>query len=692
MNFTIAHASMTRLRLRVAQRGYGNHVFVAIQKTLGAVPGIEEAKASARTGSITLRSNDRTALETALRALVNFDETTAPRSIDCERQEASPPRLLPMLMTRYLVPPVIRPLLTLWRALPYIGRGLVQLGKTRLNVEVLDAAAIGVSLLRRDFLSASTIIFLLAVGDVLADWTRRKSRQKLAEELAMRVDTVWIREEGKEKAIPFSELQKDQVVVVRSGTAIPVDGPVLEGEALVNESAMTGESLGVLRKAGSFVYAGTVVEEGELLVRVRDKGDATRIQSILQFIDSSEELKAGIQSHAEHMADAIVPYSFGLSLATFLLTGNLMKASSALMVDYSCAIKLATPLAILAAMREGASRGVLFKGGRFLETMGKADTIVFDKTGTLTEARPDITAVIPFEGRTERDVLRLAACLEEHFPHPVARAVVHCAEKRDVKHHEMHAKVSYIAAHGIVSTVGEDRVVIGSRHFLAEDEQVDLSSAEAVEMDAAQKGHSLLYLGVGGRLAGVLCVSDPIRPEAAGVLRRLRAAGFTRQVMLTGDGKHTAATVAAQLGITEFAAQILPHQKAEYIKKLQAEGCTVVMVGDGINDSPAMALADVGVAVQDGTDLAREVSDVMLQGHGIGGLLLARELSVRSMGRIRANFAAIVAGNSLLLGLGLFGTLMPASSALFHNLLTVLVSGNSLRRMLPPGAAEITEG
>lgn len=682
---------MTRVRLRVAQRGYDSHVFVAIQKTLGAVPGIEGAKASARTGSITLRSNDRTALENALRALVNFDETAVPRSIGCEREEEHPPRLLPMLLTRYLAPPVIRPLLTLWRALPYIGRGLAQLGKTRLNVEVLDAAAIGVSLLRRDFLSASTIIFLLAVGDVLADWTRRKSRQKLAEELAMRVDTVWIREEGKEKAIPFSELQKDQVVVVRSGTAIPVDGPVLEGEALVNESAMTGESLGVLRKAGSFVYAGTVVEEGELLVQVRDKGDATRIQSILQFIDSSEELKAGIQSRAEHMADAIVPYSFGLSLATFLLTGNLIKASSALMVDYSCAIKLATPLAILAAMREGASRGVLFKGGRFLETMGSADTIVFDKTGTLTEARPSITAVIPFEGRTERDVLRLAACLEEHFPHPVAKAVVHCAEERDVKHHEMHAKVSYIAAHGIVSTVGEDRVVIGSRHFLAEDERVDLSPAEAVEADAARKGHSLLYLGVGGRLAGVLCVSDPIRPEAADVLRRLRAAGFTRQVMLTGDGRHTAATVAAQLGITEFAAQILPHQKAEYIKKLQAEGRTVVMVGDGINDSPAMALADVGVAVQDGTDLAREVSDVMLQGHGIGGLLLARELAVRSMGRIRVNFAAIIAGNSLLLGLGLFGVLMPASSALFHNLLTVLVSGNSLRRMLPPGAAEITE-
>ncbi len=686
MDISIAHVSGGRVRVRVRKEQRAAHVFEAARCMLAALPGLGGVRVSPRTGSIVLFSLERLALETALRALVAFEAAAVPLPPAPKDREDNPARrLLPMLATRYLAPPLIRPFITLWRALPYFARGLAELSKTKLNVEVLDAAAIGVSLLRRDFLSASTIIFLLAVGDVLAEWTRRKSRQKLAEELALRVDTVWVRDNGEERAIPFSELQRGQSVVVRSGTAIPVDGPVLGGEALVNESAMTGEPLGVLRKAGHSVYAGTVVEEGEILVQVREKGDGTRIQSILQFIDTSEELKAGIQSQAERMADAIVPFSFGLSLGTFALTGNLMKASSALMVDYSCAIKLATPLAILAAMREGAGRGVLFKGGRFLELMAKADTIVFDKTGTLTESRPAITGISPFGGHSETEVLRLAACLEEHFPHPVAKAVVRCAEERDVKHREMHATVTYIAAHGIVSTVGGERVVIGSRHFLAEDEHVDVAEAGPVERAAARKGHSLLYLAMGGKLIGVLQVSDPVRPEAAGVLRRLREAGFTRQVMLTGDGALTAATVARQLGITEYVAQVLPHQKAEYVKKLRDEGRIVVMVGDGINDSPAMSLADVGVAVRDGTDLAREVADVMLQGHGIGGLLLARELAARGLGRIRANFGAIVGGNTLLLGLGLFGALMPASSALLHNLLTVAVSGNSLRRLLPPG-------
>ncbi|MDR2826338.1 MAG: heavy metal translocating P-type ATPase [Deltaproteobacteria bacterium] len=675
-----------RIRLSINPEDLNNCLGAALERELAGISGLDSFRVSTRTGSIILRSSDGQALEAALRMLVFFDESTVDRSMENEKGqggEPPPPGALTLLISRFLMPPILRPILTLWKALPFFSLGLSKLFKGRLSVEVLDAAAIGTSLLRRDFASASTIILLLGIGESLAYWTRKKSRQTLTEQLALTVDSVWIEEDGKEKLIPYAELCTGQLVVVRAGGAIPVDGYVRGGEALVNESSMSGEPLAVRRAAGSYVYAGTVIEEGQILVAVDAKGDATRIQSIVRFIDSSELLKAGIQSKAEHLADAIVPFSFGISLLAFLLTGSLLKASSALMVDYSCAIKLATPLTILAAIREGAGRGVLFKGGRFIEGMAEADTIVFDKTGTLTEARPSVTRVIPFAGRTENEVLCLAACLEEHFPHPVAHAVVFCAKERKLSHSEMHSQVNYISAHGISSTVEGEKVIIGSRHFVADDEQVDVSLALKAEEEAARNGASLLYLAVGGILSAVLCVSDPVRPEAANSLRALRSAGFSRLIMLTGDNRQSAAFAAERLGINDFEAQLLPHGKADYISGLKDGGHVVVMVGDGINDSPAMSLADVGVSMLDGADLARETADITLQNQGLQGLLLARELSVRVMRRIRTNFAVIVTGNSILLTLGLFGIFTPALSALAHNLLTVLVSANSVRSLLP---------
>jgi len=501
----------------------------------------------------------------------------------------------------------------------------------------------------------------------------------------LRVDRIWVRRDGREEMIPYQELDAGDQVIIRSGSSVPIDGVVVEGTASVNESSMTGEPLAVMRTEGSSVYAGTVVEDGELYVRPTKIGADTRMQQIVRFIENTEQMKAGIQGRFERMADRAVPFTFGLAGLVMLFTGNLTRAASVLLVDYSCALRLATPLAILSAMNEGVRHRVMVKGGRFLETLSTVDTVVFDKTGTLTQSRPDVAYVVPAEGYTEDEVLRLSACLEEHFPHPVAKALVHCAERRSLHHAEEHTEVEYVVAHGIASKWRGKRVLLGSRHYISQDEGVDVSPMGECISDLSEKGCSLLYLAVDGNLAGIIAMEDPLRFESRELVEKLYHMGISHVLMLTGDDKRTAAAVAGRLGIKEFRAQVLPEDKARVISELKKEGRVVLMIGDGINDSPALSAADVGVTLREGADLAREVADVVLMGGALDDLLVALSLGKGVMQRIQCNFAATMTLNSLFLAGSLFGLLQPGLSAILHNLTTFGVCMNAMRSALPKG-------
>jgi len=575
-------------------------------------------------------------------------------------------------------------------SVPYLKRCLDSLTHGRLDVDALDGTAIAVSLLRRDFRTVGLLTLLLGFGDALERYTQKRSLENLASHLALQVDKVWVRREGADMLIPFQELDESDLVTVRDGTVIPVDGVVAEGVASVNESSLTGEALGVMRTVGSSVYAGTVVEAGELFIRPTSIGRDTRMQQIVRFVENAEQLKAGIQARYEKLADRAVPFTFALAGLVFLATRNLARAASVLLVDYSCALRLATPLAILSAMNEGVGHKVMVKGGRFLESLSRVDTVVFDKTGTLTQSRPEVACVIPVtqeQGGSaavqgEEEVLRLAACLEEHFPHPVAKAVVHAAEERGLQHAEEHAEVEYVVAHGIASQWRGRRVLLGSRHYISQDEGVDVSHLEETVAELAGQGFSLLYLAVDGVLAGIIAMRDPIRPESAALIARLREMGVSHVMMLTGDDERTASAVARSLGITEYRSQVLPEDKALVIRELKEAGRTVLMLGDGINDSPALSCADVGVTLRDGSDLAREVADVVLMGGSLNELVTALELGRGTMRRIHGNFVATMGLNSLFLAGGLVGLLRPGLSAVLHNLTTLGVSLNAMRPAL----------
>lgn len=591
--------------------------------------------------------------------------------------------LMRFLFVRPFLPFKLRVASSVMGALPFLRKGLASLLQGKLNVDVLDAAAIGVSLLRRDFRTVTVLTLLLGLGEALEYWTRRRSMASLTESLALNVDTAWVLADGVETSVPLSDVREGDLVVVRDGGSIPVDGIVEDGEAVVNQASMTGEPLGVPRSRGAAVYSGTVVEQGHLVIRATHVGDGTRLKQVVRFIEESEALKAGIQGKFERMADMAVPFTFALAGLVWLITRNPMQAASVLLVDYSCALRLATPLAVLAAMREGARHGVVIKGGRFLEALSEADTVVFDKTGTLTNASPRVVEVIPAAGHERDEVLRLAACLEEHFPHPVARAVVRCAQEEGLQHEEEHAQVEYVVAHGIASTLYGKAVRVGSRHYIECDEGIDLSPLEA-EIDAqARMGRSLLYLAIDGKLAGFLAIEDPLRPECPQVLRQLEELGFRRILMLTGDDERTARAVAGKLGLKEYRAQVLPADKADVIADLTAQGCKVLMVGDGINDAPALSASHVGVAMCDGADLAREVANVLLTRPDLSGLITARLLGRATLRRIHINFAATMLLNSLFLAGGLFMVLTPGVSALLHNLTTLGVTLNAMRPHLP---------
>ncbi len=704
MHFVIVHeirGSVGRLRAR-SLTIISNHSAKKIEEALSLVQGIAQVSINPRSGSVLFYYESLEARTKVLEILC-VEDTTSPQGFSSTALElvghavALPTKMskFPLLgpLLRYFVlrpflPPWLRIILSIKSALPHLIQGVSSLLRGKINVELLDATAIGISLIRRDFRTVSMLTFLLGLGEALETWTRHNSRQGLAESLALDVDNVWVRHEDTEVRIPFSELTLEHEVIVRTGSVIMVDGTVVDGEGVINQASMTGEPQGVVRTAGSSVFAGTVVEEGYIVVRPTSLASETRLQKIIDFIEDSQSLKADIESRAMRMADAAVPFTFLLSGLVYLITRDPIRASSVLLVDYSCALRLATPLAILATMREGASRGVLIKGGVFLEALAEADTIVFDKTGTLTEAKPQVAEVVACGDNDPKEILRLAACMEEHFPHPVARAIVREAEYQDLKHEEEHGEVEYVVAHGIASRLYGERVLLGSRHYIRDDENIDISALEPQMERLIAEGYSLLYLAKGGELAGIIAIRDTVRPEAIDVINKLKESGIKRVVMLTGDDKRAAKNMADYLGITEYHAGILPVDKAQIVQELQAQGAKVIMVGDGVNDAPALSMANVGVSLRDGTDLAKEVADVVLLESNLHSIVVARQLGQKVVQRIKGNFVANMSLNSAFLGLSLFGIISPTLSAILHNVTTVGVTLNATRPHLPAVHAE----
>jgi len=581
---------------------------------------------------------------------------------------------------KFFIPAPARILITVFDALRYWKKGLKALQSKELNVDVLDAASILASVLQGSFRTAASIMMMLRTSELLEDYTRKRARQSLTESLALHVDCVWIIHNGKKIYTPISQVNVGDIIHVHAGSVIPLDGEISGGEALVNEASMTGEPHGVMRTKGHSVYAGMVVEEGSLELRVKALAGDTRIQNILTLIDNSESLKAEIQSKAEKLADTIVPFSFLAAAGTLILTGSTTRATSVLTVDYSCAIKLTTPICVISAMHEAAKHRILVKGGKYLEVYANADTIVFDKTGTLTVACPHVAKVIAFGGLSREYALRTAACLEEHFPHSVARAIVKQAEAENLKHNEDHAEPEYIVAHGISSKMQDKRVLIGSWHFITEDEGVIVTDDEKAIIEAESENFSKIFLAIDGRLAGMICLDDPVRVEAQAVLNELKQLGLERIIMLTGDSETAAKVACEKLGITEYYAGVSPEGKAEIVSGLKEQGSTVIMVGDGINDSLALSRADVSVAMKDGSDIAKEIADITLLSENLNGLLTLRHMSRDTFRRIHSNYRNIVAFNSALLLLGAFGVIPPSTSALLHNASTMLLCGVSMKR------------
>lgn len=627
-------------------------------------------------------------LSTIRNVLQNISRTSTSASDRKDELDFAP--LVRWVIVRPILPILVNIANAVLGAIPYLLKGIKELAHGRLNVEVLDATAIGISLLRRDFKTAGLVVLLLGLGEMLERYTRKKSMDSLADQLALKVDQVWIRRNGVILEIALKDLQEDDVVVVHAGNTIPVDGVVVAGDASVNQATMTGEAIPVHRTLGGTVFAGTVIEDGEIDIRPTGLGDETRLNQIIRFIENSEQSKANLQGKAERLADAIVPYNFALAALIFILTRDLTRTASILLVDYSCALRLSTPLAILTAMKHGIMKGTLIKGGRYLEALSEVDTVVFDKTGTLTQATPKLSDIIPLDKTKSSDeILCLAACLEEHFPHPVSHAIVNAAKEKELAHfNEVHdAEVKYIVAHGICSTVDGVKVLIGSKHFIEEDEGIDVQIGEKAVDRLAREGKSILYMAYDGRLIGVLGITDPLREEAVEVITALRARGIKHIVMLTGDDNKTAKTVASKLGIDDYRAQVLPSEKADYVQMLKEQGAKVLMVGDGINDSPALSCSDVGITLQDGSAIAQEVADVVLTKNSLKDLPVAIDLSRMTMKRIKTNFTLSVGLNSIFMLGGLTGLLMPATGAVLHNMTTIGVCLNAMRSPMPVTSA-----
>ena len=584
---------------------------------------------------------------------------------------------------KWLLPAPIRAIYTTVVSVKYIWKGIQTLAQGKIEVPVLDATAIGVSMLRGDYGTAGSVMFLLGVGELLEEWTHKKSVGDLARSMSLNVGKVWLKKDGQEILVPSEKIVAGDEIVVHMGNLIPFDGEVSNGEGMVNQASLTGESVPVRRTLGSVVYAGTVLEEGELTILVKQTGGSSRYEKITAMIEESEKLKSGLESKAEHLADRLVPYSLGGTALTYLLTRNATKALSILMVDFSCALKLAMPISVLSAIREANQHKITVKGGKFLEAVAEADTIVFDKTGTLTKAQPTVAEVVSFsETKSPDELLRIAACLEEHFPHSMAKAVVDAAKEKHLDHEEMHSKVEYIVAHGISTTINGEKAIIGSYHFVFEDENSIILEGMEEKFRHLPEEYSHLYLALEGVLAAVICIEDPLRPEAAEIIRQLKKAGLKKIVMMTGDSERTAKAIAKKVGVDEYYAEVLPEDKANFVEKEKAEGRKVIMIGDGINDSPALSAADVGIAISEGAEIAREIADITVAADDLAEILVLRMLSNRLMKRIHRNYRFIVTFNAGLILLGVGGILQPTTSALLHNTSTLYIGLKSMGNLL----------
>ncbi len=686
MKATIVHESRGRMRLRLRQKTMTFRQADLLETWLKAQSWTKEAVVHERTCCVIVAyAGER---ETVLSAIGGFTWTKAEESVTLpshsirelnrEFQEKLVGKVLMKGAAALFLPAPLRVARVIWHMAPFLHKGFRCLSRGKIKVELLDALSIGISVGRRDFGTAGMVMFLLEIGELLEDWTRKKSVADLAESLSLHVDRVWLKTEADEVLTPIGQIQPGDWVVVRAGGVIPLDGVVVEGEVTVNQSSLTGESVPVAKRPGGAVYAGTVVEEGECVLEVKQASGQGRYDQIVEMIQRSEQMKSAAEAKASSLADRLVPYTFAGSLLSLALTRNVTRALSVLMVDFSCALKLAMPLAVLSAMREAGREHITVKGGKFLEAVAQADTIVFDKTGTLTHACPRVARIVPFNGKEEAEMLRLAACLEEHFPHSMANAVVEEAHRRGLTHEERHARVEYLVAHGIASSVDGEQVRIGSAHFIFEDEKVTIPEGEQAKFDALPPEYSQLYLAIEGVLSAVICISDPLREEAKDVLSALRGLGVKNAVMLTGDSPRTAAAIAAQLGVDDFQAGVLPADKADYVAALRREGHTVLMVGDGINDSPALSEADAGIAISDGAAIAREIADITIAADSLWELVRLRQLAMALMHRIQNNYRFVIGFNGVLIGLGVAGILPPATSAMLHNLSTLGVSLHSM--------------
>ena len=690
MKFIIRHESKGRIRIHAVQYRMTYAQADTLLYYLHSQKEITFAKVYDRTCDATISyAGDR---ERIIELLRNFHYEraevptglieTSGRELNNSYQEKLIGKIAFHYARRIILPYPIRVCLTTIYSIRYLWKGLKTLAAGKIEVSVLDATAIGVSLLRSDFNTAGSIMFMLGIGELLEEWTHKKSVDDLARTMSLNVSKVWTLSDGQEVLVPATQIEAGDEIVVHMGNVIPFDGVVTKGEAMVNQASLTGESVPIRKTLESTAYAGTVVEEGELTILVKEVGGSSRFEKIVTMIEESEKLKSGVESKAEHLADKLVPYSLGGTILTYLLTRNATKALSILMVDYSCALKLAMPISVLSAIREASLYNVTVKGGKYLEAIAEADTIVFDKTGTLTKAKPTVVDVVPFEDRNADELLRVAACLEEHFPHSMAKAVMDAAAQKGLEHDEMHSKVEYIVAHGIASTINEKRVVIGSAHFVFEDENCVIPEGKQPLFDSLPKEYSHLYLAIEGKLSAVICIEDPLREEASAVVSSLKKAGLSKVVMMTGDSERTARAIAKRVGVDEYYAEVLPEDKANFVEREKQAGRKVIMIGDGINDSPALSAADVGIAISDGAEIAREIADITVGSDDLYQIVTLKLLSDSLMQRIHSNYRKIVGFNSLLILLGVAGVIQPTTSALLHNSSTLLIGLESMQNLL----------
>ena len=690
MNFIIKHEIRGRMRLHLKQTVMSYEQADTLQYFLQKQPSVESVKVYERTADVTIVfTGDREEILELMRTF-KYENVDVPeaviahsgRALNAEYKEKLIDKILFRILRKAFLPAPFRTAYAAYAAMKYIYQGIKCIFNRKMEVAILDATAITVSMIRGNTDTAYSIMFLLGIGELLEDWTHKRSVGDLARSMSLNVKKVWVEREEQEMLVASDEVLPGETVVIHMGNVIPFDGIVISGEAMVNQASMTGEPLAVRKCEDSYVYAGTVIKEGELRIKVKETKGSTRYEKIVTMIEETEKLKSSSESKAEHLADKLVPYTLAGTILTWLVTRNVTKALSVLMVDFSCALKLAMPVTVLSAIREADSHDIMVKGGKYLEAVAEASTIVFDKTGTLTNAKPVVKEVISFNDSTPDEMLRVAACLEEHFPHSMAKAVVEAAKNKHLEHEEMHSKVQYIVAHGISSEIDGQKIVIGSYHFVFEDEKCTIPEGCREKFDELPVEYSLLYMAIEGELAAVICIEDAIREDAKGLVEALKDAGISKVVMMTGDSERTAASIAAQVGVDEYYSEVLPEDKAEFIKQEKSKGNVVIMIGDGINDSPALSAADVGIAISDGAEIAREIADIIIESDGLQELVTLKKLSDGMQNRIKKNYRSIMGINTTLIVLGVGGLIPPATSALLHNISTIAITLKSMNDML----------